>query len=139
VVAVELVAEPPAGGLRIDRVTGKHRADRFSADRDGAAHPGLALLGIAGDERAVERLHVIEQPVGEHLDSALGILRAHDFSVDAVHPVAEERRVTDVVGAQERVDRDAAPDELACVVNRGGRGHALGGRTAKPDHVGRQP
>jgi len=127
VVPVELVAQPPSGEDGVDAPARQQRLHRLGAQGGRAAHPARVLFGVVVDELAVEGLDVVEGPLRAELDGARQPLLVVDRVADAGDPVVEERRVTDVVGAQEGIDRDAAPDVLPEVLDGVRRRHDIFG------------
>ena len=64
----ELVAEPTARSLTLDRLARKHPIDHLRTHRRGAADPPLPLFGVALHESVAELLDVGERPVRPQLD-----------------------------------------------------------------------
>ena len=118
VLPLELVAQAPACARGLEVLAGEQRAHGLGAQRGGAADPALALVGVAPDQVAGERLQVAERPDGAFLDD----LREQGGVVDprpqCADPPLEEGRVADVVRAHHAVERDAAHHELAHVLDR---------------------
>ena len=136
---LEVVAKPGARGLHVAGLTAQHRLDRLGADRCGAAHPALALVRIELDQARAQSLDELEGPVRTQFDRVRPLAIRLGVGVNRVGPATEERRVADVVGAQQRLERDAVTHELARVLDGGRRRFGLAWWDVVPNHVGEEP
>ena len=117
-IAGEIVAKAAAGPLGVHMLALEQRVNHLRAHCRCAADPPLPLFAVALHESVAQRLDVVERPVRSKLDRFGQLMWIGDDLVRLHGPSAEERCLADVVRTQERVNREATLDELACVVDR---------------------
>src|SRR3954451_11393293 len=94
--ALELIAQAPARARDLDVGAGEQRAHGLGSQRGRAADPPLALVGIAFDQVARQRLQVTEGPDGAPLDARRERGGVVDPRGERGGPPLEEGGVADV-------------------------------------------
>jgi hypothetical protein len=121
VMAPQLVPEPPAGDLLVDRLAGEDRAHGLGAHLGGAAHHALALGPVGVHQHAGDPVDVGEQERGALIlgDQELG--GVGDALRQGLRPDVPEPRVPEPVRAQEHREREPAAHKAAYVLRGVGR------------------
>jgi len=121
VAPVEAVAESALGGGDIDSLAAQHLADAHGEHRAAVAQPGVARVGVAGEDLLHDVVDVVGHG-GDHLLGGEGLeMVSGRLAEQLFDAVVEEAGLSDPVGADQQRCRNVLLGEPAGVVHRGRR------------------